>query len=94
MVPVYEDQAENYIETILKRVKIIDSEEYGASKNQLYGILEKWIEKSGPDLAYQKYYNQKVTPLLTDKFDTKEDRFPTLNSMRNIDVGCRVLLLE
>ncbi len=87
---------EEQIEKILEKVKIIDNSEVESTRDQLYSILDKWEQKGllmGSELVYQRYYKQQGVPLLTDKFNSEGDATPTLNSMRNVDEECDVLLL-
>ncbi len=88
------EKVEAQIDKILERVRRVDPSELEASREQLYGILDYWEQKASSDLVYQKYFNQQGIPLLTDRFDSEDDAIPTLNSMRNVDIECDVLLLE
>lgn len=93
----YHSEAEDMIMEILSRVNGIDLDESQACKKQLYNILTEWESKAmreGKELVYQKYFDKPGIPLLTSRFDAPGDAFPTLNSMRNVDVECDVLLEE
>jgi hypothetical protein len=86
------EEAEHQIEKILDRVRRIDSEEIDDTREQLYNILNHWEQLANHGLVYQKYPRSRGFALLTQKFDSTEEAFPTLNSMRNVDVECEVLL--
>jgi len=91
-------QAESIIQKILDRVGRVDKSEVDATRAELNQILERWekLARNVPGLVYQKYRNQSTVPLLTARFDgdaeSNASAFPTLNSMREVDVECDILL--
>lgn len=89
----FRPEVEGQINTILARVQVIDALEYEDTREHLLEILNEWENMAiDNDLVYQKYFNLPGTPLLTDRFDDSGGAFPTLNSMRNVDVECEVYL--
>jgi len=91
-VRVLHNRVEEMIERILERVRVIDESEVDGSREHLYDILAHWENLASTDLVYQKYTRQQGIPLLTDRFNSDGDAIPTLNSMRNVDVECDVIL--
>ena len=92
-VSMYRSEVQALIKKILERVNLIDHEEHNDTREKLNWILDQWELRSSSDLVYQKYFNSEGIPLLTDRFDGPEiPPFPTLNSMRNVDVESEVWL--
>lgn len=85
-------EAESFIDLILKRVSNIDKDEYQNTKEHLKEILDKWLQMSEADLVYRNVSRKPGKPLLTYMFNTGDDSFSTLNSMRNVDVECEIEL--
>lgn len=86
-------EVEQQIQCILDRLKIVDSQEYEAAKEQLYSILDLWEQMAASgDLVYHNYFKKMEIPLLTARFDENSGALPTLNSMRNVDVEAEVYL--
>jgi len=92
-VASYRSEVEAQIDRILEKVKAIDPLEFDDVEEQLRLIMGMWeqMADSNPDLVYQNY-SKLNTALLTDRFDGNSDAFPTLNSMRNVDVESDVYL--
>ena len=74
---------------IMEYVKKIDPEELLAVGNELDDIEEEWNYLSDGPLVYRSFKNEKK--LL--KADTQDDRFRTMNSMRNVDGQSGIYLL-
>lgn len=87
-------QVEAILQKIVERAGLIDDSEVQATQRELNQILEHWerMALNASKLVYQKFRNQPGIPLLTAKFDGNENAFPTLNSMRDVDIECDVFL--
>lgn len=88
----YFSRAKEIIEKIVDRASRVEPGEAEEVRRELTWILEQWERMSGPDLAYQKFGNDSCRPLLVHRFGGDRPGFPTLNSMREIDVECKIIL--
>lgn len=82
-------EVEKVEKLIYEYVSIVDQEELNCVKEELETIKQEWQDKAIGTLNYHKYYGDKN--LL--KPDTDEDRFRTMNSMRNVDGQAGIFLL-
>ena len=74
---------------ILDYVKLVDPDELKAVNEELSDIEEQWeLQTTGP-LVYRSFGNEKK--LL--KSDIENDRFRTMNSMRNVDAQSGIYLM-
>lgn len=89
-VKAFRSQVEEIINKIINRVYRVDTAEAEATRKDLYKVLDNWEQLAGPNLVYQNYGKQDCIPLLTHRFDSDGYAFPTLNSMRDVDVECEV----
>ena len=99
----YQTELEDFIEYIVKRVKVIDPEESQNVEYALQGFLEKWL---GSASAYKQYWNDgaynKSLMLSAEKAAELKSRsgayhgraIPTPNSMRNVEPGSLYILEE
>lgn len=74
---------------ILDYVKTVDPEELSYVKDELKIISDLWEDAAVGTLVYRSFKNEKS--LL--KGDTEDDRFRTMNSMRNVDGQAGIYLL-
>lgn len=74
---------------ILDYVEKVDQGEIDAVKEELQDIEDAWDNAATGSLVYWSFENKKK--LL--KEDTKNDRFRTMNSMRNVDAQAGIYLL-
>ncbi len=74
---------------IIDYVNRIDSQELPAVSNELDDIEDEWDFLASGSLVYRSFKNEKK--LL--KADTQNDRFRTMNSMRNVDGQSGIFLL-
>ncbi|MDK2887265.1 MAG: hypothetical protein PWP72_142 [Thermoanaerobacter sp.] len=91
-VGAFRSRVEEIINKIADRVNQVDPPEVEDTRRELYEILDRWEQLAGSNLVYQKYGKQEGIPLLTHRFDSDGHAFPTLNSMRDVDVECEVFL--
>lgn len=75
---------------ILDYVELIDPDELDAVIEELSDIEEQWEVKAMGSLVYRSYGNEKK--LL--KNDIENDRFRTMNSMRNVDAQSGIYLMR
>lgn len=81
-------------EKILKRVAIVDEEEFIKTKEDINSIIEYWDEISdGMNLTYTKSNSKKLL-IRTDETSNNTIGFVTLNSMRNVDTTSNVFIIE
>lgn len=74
---------------ILDYVKTVDPEELSCVKDELKIISDLWEDAAVGTLVYRSFKNEKS--LL--KSDTEDDRFRTMNSLRNVDCQAGIYLL-
>jgi superfamily II DNA/RNA helicase len=80
------------IEEIEKYIKTVDPKEFDAAAAELEEIADEWEFRTEGGLVYKNYFNNaKEKDLLKD--DTKQDRFRTMNSLRNVDKQAGIYLL-
>jgi hypothetical protein len=83
---------QNITNDIMKHIKTIDPRELIAAEEELIEIADEWEFRTQGGLVYKNYYNNsKEKDLLKD--DTKQDRFRTMNSLRNVDKQAGIYLL-
>lgn len=78
-------------EMILNYVAVVDPAECENVRKELDYICESWQDQASSQLVY-KSYDEGIEGLLQP--DTKEDRFRTMNSMRNVDKLVNIGLVE
>ena len=74
---------------ILDYVEIVDPEELNAVRSELDDIETEWEYRTTGTLIYTSFKQEKK---LLEK-DTSDDRFRTMNSMRNVDAQAGIYLL-
>lgn len=87
-------RAEAIIDKIVSRVDRVDPQEADGVSRELKKILEFWESRAKEDLVYQVQSSARrpARPLLVDRFSDDIEAFPTLNSMRDVDVECEIYL--
>lgn len=83
------EEIANIENIILEYVKKVDPDELNFVKRELQDIKNQWEDQTVGSLNYHKNKNDKN--LL--KADTENDRFRTMNSMRNVDGQAGIYLL-
>lgn len=86
-------QVENIEAYISKVVREIDPQEYDSILNELQNIRETWSDLAKDSLVYQKFKNTTAYPLMKNDSD-EIGEFPTLNSMRNVDIASNLFFEE
>ena len=93
----YPDELKLVVNTILKRVQLVDEDELDDSKGELDSILEKWKSYSPPNFGEMGGTPNTQTlmyPMGRIKSEVfEEEAFPVLTSMRNVDATCSARVL-
>ena len=93
----YSDELRLVMEAILKRVQLVDEDEFEDSKEELNSIVEKWKSYSPP--SFGKMAGTPSTQTLMYPMgrmkneDFEAEAFPILTSMRNVDATCAARVL-
>ena len=80
-------------ENITHQADIVDDSETDSTSNHLKEIIRSWINLAQTEqLVYQSFKNNVEEPLLVDASEHTRKGFPTLNSMRNVDIESDIYL--
>ncbi len=89
-VGAFRRRVEQIMSKITDRANQVDPSETNNTRRELNAILERWESMAGSDLVYQRFRDSSANALLTTRFADNSGAFPTLNSMRDVDVECDV----
>ena len=87
------DELARFADHIVSQTIRVDNSEVESTREQLEEIIEQWLSLSkSRDLVYQAFRSDGSEPLLVEATEHLRDGFPTLNSMRNVDIESDVFL--
>lgn len=90
---LYSEDLTKYEEYIIDQTDIVDDSETASTKEHLEEIIRSWISLAQTEqLVYQNFGNNGEEPLLVAASEHMRKGFPTLNSMRNVDIESDVYL--